>query len=192
MSEQIYSASFVNLWPKRGFAIAFIFFLYLGFMGQLSTGNVFSILFAVFIYALFALIFLFAIRGTHKIERAAEVWRDRVEIRIGQVNSRLEASQIESATVTRMRSKSHNIGDVLVKGTGGSRFVIRSISEPLVFAEHLRSVASKSVSKNGAESTSTEPTVDLAAQLASVNKLYEAGALNEGEFEAAKAKILGI
>ena len=192
MSEnKIYSASFVKLLPKRGFAIAFFLVIYLGFMGQLTTGNNFSILFAVIIYALFAPVFLVAFKATQKVERAAEVWSDRVEIRIGDVNSRLEASQIESATVTRMRSKSKNIGDVLVRGTGGTKFLVSSVSEPLVFAEHLRQVASKATSKNVAEPASTNGHRDLAEQLMSLNNLYDAGALNEEQFEAAKAKILG-
>lgn len=121
------------------------------------------------------------------------VFEDRVEARsklLVENVRRIEASKIEAVNVTDALLGQKAYGAVIVTGSGGSKIMISPIGDQDKVAEIIRGISSASSSKASSTPLSSS-TDDLSGQLKNLADLHAAGVLDDKEYKAAKAKLIG-
>jgi hypothetical protein len=120
--------------------------------------------------------------------RFANVYEDRVEAGSTygrKAYRRIEASKIESVDVHESLFGKSSYGMVKVRGAGIGSVRLDPIIEPEIFAEAVRSIASKSRGKE-----TKEAPANLKKSLEDLKELHSQGILTDKQFELAKNKLL--
>lgn len=189
MSKQLLEQPFVPY--TKGFKIALVIIaLLLSAITLIVIAFPYLFPLAIIYYLIFGGVLGFTI--AYRKSQILRVFEDRVEARskfLVENVRRIEASKIEAVNVTDALLGQKAYGAVIVTGSGGSKIMISPIGEQHKVAEIIRGISSASSSK--ASSPLPSSTDDLSGQLKKLADLHAAGVLDDKEYKAAKAKLIG-
>lgn len=133
-----------------------------------------------------------AIGSWAKTFTTVQVFDDRVEVLnrfLVKSSRRIEASKIESVDFSQSLLGRSRYGQLTVRGAGSQAIVVQPVKDPEAVAEAIRGISDKSSSKSTpvAAATASSETQSLSELI----QMKEQGHLTDGEFAAAKKKLLG-